>query len=264
MSKTIYIDENGTEQVLSSSPSALNSLSDVTITNPSNNQVLVYDNGTWKNKTISVAEHTVSGAIASFNTNLPIPLKECIAEIEPNLSGVSAVNVTNKDDLDNPTEVDTYTINLGGTYYGGTLDVTTGELTVKYARVDLGSLSWNYTSSYNGVFYTYISGKKAGYNNFICDEFTVSDKTYPNSYMNLDNMEIVGTESTNSINVRDDSYTSASSFTTAMSGKYLTYELATPTTVQLTPTQIKTLLGNNNIFADSGDIEVEYYDIGLV
>lgn len=36
------------------------------------------------------------------------------------------------------------------------------------------------------------------------------------------------------------------------------YELATPIEFQLTPTEVKTLLGNNNIFADSGSVEVEY------
>jgi len=36
------------------------------------------------------------------------------------------------------------------------------------------------------------------------------------------------------------------------------YELATPLTIQLTPNQVNSLLGVNNIFADSGDTEVEY------
>ena len=36
------------------------------------------------------------------------------------------------------------------------------------------------------------------------------------------------------------------------------YELATPITYQLTPQQITTLLGTNNIWADAGDIEVTY------
>jgi hypothetical protein len=31
-----------------------------------------------------------------------------------------------------------------------------------------------------------------------------------------------------------------------------------PTTYQLTPTEVKTLLGSNNIFADCGDVDVEY------
>ncbi|MBR2716201.1 MAG: hypothetical protein IKD79_00505 [Oscillospiraceae bacterium] len=36
------------------------------------------------------------------------------------------------------------------------------------------------------------------------------------------------------------------------------YELDTPIAYQLTPTEIKTLLGVNNIWADTGDVEVTY------
>jgi hypothetical protein len=49
-------------------------------------------------------------------------------------------------------------------------------------------------------------------------------------------------------------YTSASDFKTAMNGVQLVYELATPIEVQLTPTQISSLMGVNNIWADCGDI----------
>ena len=44
MPKSIYIDENGNEQILSSSPSALSGLLDTDITTPQANQVLAYDN----------------------------------------------------------------------------------------------------------------------------------------------------------------------------------------------------------------------------
>lgn len=36
------------------------------------------------------------------------------------------------------------------------------------------------------------------------------------------------------------------------------YELATPTTYQLTPQEVKTLLGTNNLWADTGDTSAEY------
>ena len=54
MPKEIYIDENGNEQILSSSPSALSGLLDTDITNPSAGQVLAYDsNGKVVNTDIS-------------------------------------------------------------------------------------------------------------------------------------------------------------------------------------------------------------------
>ena len=39
-------------------------------------------------------------------------------------------------------------------------------------------------------------------------------------------------------------------------GAMVCYPLATPTTVQLTAQNVKTLLGDNSIWADSGDIDV--------
>lgn len=47
---------------------------------------------------------------------------------------------------------------------------------------------------------------------------------------------------------------------TLLTGVQVKYKLATPITYQLTPTQIKSLLGVNKIFADTGDIlEGEYF-----
>ena len=37
------------------------------------------------------------------------------------------------------------------------------------------------------------------------------------------------------------------------------YELATPLTIQLTPTAVKSLLGSNNVWADTGDIDKAEY-----
>ena len=46
--------------------------------------------------------------------------------------------------------------------------------------------------------------------------------------------------------------------TTPTTGAQVVYELATPQTYQLTPTEVRTLLGLNNVWADTGDTEVEY------
>ena len=46
--------------------------------------------------------------------------------------------------------------------------------------------------------------------------------------------------------------------TTPTIGAQVVYELAEPIHYPLTPTEIKTLLGQNNIWADTGDTEVEY------
>lgn len=46
--------------------------------------------------------------------------------------------------------------------------------------------------------------------------------------------------------------------TTPTTGAQVVYQLATPTTYTLTPQEIKTLLGTNNIWADTGDTAVTY------
>ena len=46
--------------------------------------------------------------------------------------------------------------------------------------------------------------------------------------------------------------------TTPTTGAQVVYQLATPLEIQLTPNQVNSLLGVNNIWADTGDTEAEY------
>jgi len=46
--------------------------------------------------------------------------------------------------------------------------------------------------------------------------------------------------------------------TTPTTGAEVCYDLATPITYQLTPHEVKSLLGSNNIWADTGDTSLEY------
>ena len=56
----------------------------------------------------------------------------------------------------------------------------------------------------------------------------------------------------------DARFTDTTAFAEAMSGVQLVYELATPIVYDLTPTEVTTLLAQNNIWADCGDSTVEY------
>lgn len=101
---------------------------------------------------------------------------------------------------------DTYPISWqteAGTVYGGTLDVTTGLLTVTHANI----------ASYNGE--------------SINEPWISSEDVYSEG----------GTPTT---------------------GAQVVYPLATPQTYQLTATEVKTLLGDNAIWADTGDTTVDY------
>ena len=164
------------------------------------------------------------------------------------------------EDTDNPDVLSITFPTEAGTVYGGTLDVTTGELVVDRAIVDLGDLTWTYTTgdSYAGSPY-FASGnvadKKAGANNMICSQYPVGVNRG-----SIQDCVITPWNSTNALNLacRDDRFTDAAAFKTAMNGVQLVYELATPITYQLTPQEVATLLGHNNIWADTGDTAVKY------
>ena len=146
---------------------------------------------------------------------------------------------------------------IAGTVYGGTLTVNddgSGTLTATLAEVDLGTLEWTRqepTASYPYGYFTSValSGKKPGRDNILCSCYPVGDVKTDKS--------IVGNASSVRIYVVDSSYTDAPTFTTAMSGVQLVYELATPVVYTLTPAdvgQILTQIGRNNIWADTGPV----------
>lgn len=151
------------------------------------------------------------------------------------------------------------------TVYGGKLNVTTGELTITWGAVDLGSLSYTKTtvSDYT-VFWANITDK-AQNTNSLCESYKNSnngrDNLLDNEYgtYNLASLK-------NTIAIRDDAKASlsVSDFKTAMNGIMFAYELATPIVYQLTPTQINNLLGLNNLYSDTGDLSVKYKSGGVI
>lgn len=154
----------------------------------------------------------------------------------------------------------TYTIDLDGTRYGGTLDVVSGVLTVDRGYVDLGTLAWTIE---NGIFRLNESiGAKNETNqsaiaNMICSKYP----TVSQSSMGLPSADkcIAGLNWSYGVRVKDSAYTDIQTFTTAMNGVQLVYELATPIPYQLTPTQVNSLL-ISNVWANTGGvIEVKYY-----
>ena len=150
------------------------------------------------------------------------------------------------------------TIDLDGTRYGGTLDAVAGTLTVTHKAVDMGSLGWIYT---NGIFAAPISdiaipadtaSRAIG---IISSVYKVSSVLSISTSMDDKSM----LRNSGYIYVRDTTYTDAPTITTALTGQTLVYLLATPTVITgLTPAQISLLLGQNNIWADTGDVSVTY------
>ena len=162
-------------------------------------------------------------------------------------------------------------VNLGRTVYGGTLDVVSGVLKVDKGIFDLGSLTWTYNSTYS-VFIGYTPTDSAPIND--ARNLTAISSMYENktgvALSALSNGQFVInttaiSSSTKRIGIKNTAYTDATAFKTAMNGQTIVYPLATPTTYTLTGQEVDTLLGENNVWADSGDVEITYRrDISIV
>ena len=159
-----------------------------------------------------------------------------------------------------PYQGQTYTIDLDGTRYGGTLDVTSGKLTVTYGITTITgstSIRANGITANTSRFITTITGKKSGMANYICDRFVVDDIQG----------DVVGNSAGRTSSASVEFYLPVSVPQNVADGQawfadnptQVVFELATPIEVDLDPVTISTLLGTNNIFADCGDTTVDYY-----
>lgn len=122
--------------------------------------------------------------------------------------------------------------------YDGDVYESTGKVARKYGIVDLGTLAWSRTTSYaNPFFYTNGQNYIAISNNMICPKYSTVDPEGSSWFGGTYNVDktITIASSGNQLFVRDDSYTDAATFKTAMSGVYLVYELKTPTTESAQP-----------------------------
>ena len=164
-----------------------------------------------------------------------------------------------------PYQSTSYPYTLGQNVYGGTVDLATGVLTVdRVLNVFDGSATtgWGSVATYGDVHrfdYTNadILNRDSG-GGVICNYL-------PNGVIGTSNLECCNVHASYS-SVQIQIKTSRLSGTTVsdlmtyfqMNPLQLCYKLATPTTVQLTPQEVKTLLGYNNI-SSSGTVEVIYH-----
>lgn len=233
---------------------------------PQINSVTLEGNKTASDLKLISEIHEDGGSSVIFEADDTLPLLSCITDIvatqsgsgtpSPDnprpITGFSDANITITDgDTTNVT-----TIALGRTVYGGTLDVTRGELTLtKGYKEYIGDAAenWIYTSSLNRVYINISDAIRPPtvadiMSNIINNSPTVTDY---NGYIN---------DQGNLIIYAPSNITSASDWKTwLMSNKIeVVYELATPQTYNLTHEEIITLLGENEINSDTGDIEITY------
>jgi hypothetical protein len=169
---------------------------------------------------------------AKTSTNIQVELGSTATDYEPFVSS------------------NTHTTTLPQTVYGGTLDVVSGVLTVDRAMVTLNTANMNNSNDYPGWSNSGIRNlMRAGLNTIFNDVQT-----------NVGRGIGVNTVSTNDTLILSKSQyglTQTQWKELAIDAQML-IPLATPTTIQLTPTQIDSLLGRNNVWSDSGVVTVEY------
>ena len=150
----------------------------------------------------------------------------------------------------------TYTFTFGQTVYGGHFD-NKGNLVVTHSVVDLSTLGWVYQSG-NTRFYADSPAdlKRPASNNDVingvCSHYIIAPyQTYTDKQLSV--------SSSGSMFVKNSDYTDATAFINSLSGAYLVYELANPIVLSITSQDIPTLLGENNIYSNCGNLEVNYY-----
>ena len=159
----------------------------------------------------------------------------------------------------------TYTIDLGSTRYGGTLDAVSGVLTMDRVKKALSAndafVKLGDTTVYLDTWLDIIKPTSPELGLLDCShykEVLQSSATDSCIAKPVNNRAIIFYDSIHA--------TSVNNFKAYITEQInnntpieVVYKLATPQTYQLTPTEVKTLLGINNIWADTGDIQKAEY-----
>lgn len=128
-------------------------------------------------------------------------------------------------------------IENGNLYYDGDTYESDGTVTRKYGVVDLGTLTWTYNDGLH-LLLAEISGLKnvasSVVGNIVCSQYPTGK--YIDLYDNRANKTIATRSgATQGVAVYDTAYTDGATFKASVSGVYLVYELATPTTESADP-----------------------------
>lgn len=160
--------------------------------------------------------------------------------------------------------------NIAGTIYGGYVDLISGELVQEFKQCKINELSWSYFSD-GACFAT----SKNTPNDILKDKSLLISYIRSNYYTPIDGYGNVSTYANKQdysislyapsdqhrIIIKDSRFTDVNSFLSAMGDTYIWYRLVEPTvTYQLTPQQLTTLRGINNIWSSAnGEVEIKYW-----
>lgn len=217
-----------------------------------------------------------SGPVAHFNTDMAAKLEECMVNFlpkqagsgEPSPSNVRAISGWDRIVLSHSgadtTNPDQTAVAFPDTVYGGYIDLMTGELIVDKKLITLtGNSGW---SAVGSKFYAQ-TGETVPYyqyKNQVCNLYPYAGSiTTGSAVVTEDKHMYIQRSSTtlsyNRIWVYDTDFT-LEDFKDLLNQTPLqaTHPIE-PVTYQLTPQQIASFRGINNIWSDAGDVEVKFW-----
>lgn len=239
---------------------------------PQINSVVLTGNKTSDDLDLSNKAHVneLSGASVDFQNGQELPLLKCIADIEPVQSGSGTPSPDNIRPITGWTDVTitvsnddktkTYTAALGQTVYGGHLNVLTGELTDEDGSLlvfNSGNTNvWSgAATSPQGITRFYTTPSYVGRTLVISDTYKVS----PN-YATEIGVITMSNDGRIIITPSFGQGKTLNEFKALLADNpfNVLMTLARPQTVQLTPEKVRTIMGVNNISANTGDINIIY------
>ena len=225
----------------------------------------------------SLEQATAGAGVAWFRKYFPDDYYPYSAPTLRHVEGVSAKQIRDSDD--NVTAIYPLDPSLtlrgipkltdGKMYFDGDKYNADGTVQRRYGIVDLGTLNYTRVAVSGGGYY-FLSEimptlKNQGANYDLWPNLIIGgnyDKiASANIATGTTNDKTYGGYDGGAIRIKDDSYTDAATFKSAMSGVYLVYELATPTTEEATPyTALQTLDPNGTEeFVSTGIVPVGHY-----
>lgn len=218
---------------------------------------------------------TVTGAIIHITDALARPAQSLKVNFSPVQSGSGDPSPDNIRPIsgwteckvyvsptNDPDDATVYTIDLDGTRYGGTLDVTSGKLTVD-RRYVLKPSCGNPLNQTNPAVILSLSVQAAVGVNGTANSKLISNcaKTVSANYQYTNSVIAVALNSTSQVRLSVPGLTTKAQYEAWIEDNNfeIVYPLAAPIEVNLTPTEITLFAGENNLWSDAnGNLELTY------
>ena len=225
-------------------------------------------------------QRTVTGNSVSFNTHYALPLDACKVSFSATESGTGEKSPSNPYTISGVSGLNLsansipVSINFGDTYYGGELDVLTGVLTATHYIPDLSNAtirSGNKATGYTGVYF-YLAASfvrqlppckySVTQNQSIKDSELFNQGVIMNPYTYDGNSAWAYKEDTGTnIRFTFTDIQTVEDFETIKSSLKVVYELEMPITIQLSASELSSILGNNTFSTDTGSLEISFQDL---